>query len=230
MLDERIRRGMSAQLAERRRRLEAGEQALGWKIGFGATSAMQALGIDRPLVGYLMRSAILDSAASLSFADFAKVAVEPEIAVYLGSGLDHGSDKAAIAASIAGLGAAIEIADVAFPPTAGIEAILSGNIYQKAVMLGAVDPRRAGATLTGLAATVTVNGASIDVPDNLEANTGPILDVVAVLADTLAAVGERLQAGELVIVGSIVPPFFPPAGTSIRYTLGEAPPLSIRIV
>jgi 2-keto-4-pentenoate hydratase len=119
---------------------------------------------------------------------------------------------------------------VTFPPTAGCEAILSGNIYQKAVVLGAVDLCRAGATLTGLAATVSINGASVELPDDLEANTGPILDVVAVVADTLAAMGERLNAGELIIAGSIVPPLFPQAGTTISYSLGEAQPLSIRIV
>lgn len=221
---------MTAQLAERQRRLEAGEQALGWKVGFGATSAMLDLGIDRPLVGYLMCSGKMDSAADISFSDFARVAIEPEIAVYMGDNLDEGADKAAVAAAISGLGAAIEIADVTFPPTAGCEAILSGNIYQKAVVLGAVDLCRAGATLTGLAATVSINGASVELPDDLEANTGPILDVVAVVADTLAAMGERLNAGELIIAGSIVPPLFPQAGTTISYSLGEAQPLSIRIV
>lgn len=221
---------MAAQLAERKRRLEAGEQALGWKVGFGAPSAKSSLGIDRPLVGYLMRSAIMDNACNISFADFSKVAVEPEIAVYMGRSLDSGADKEAVAEAISGLGAAVEIADVTFPPTDGCEAILSGNIYQKALILGAADVRRAGAVLTGLAATVNVNGASADVPDDLEANTGPILEIVAVVADTLAAMGERLNAGDLIIAGSIVPPLFPEAGTSISYTLGEASPLSVHIV
>ena len=221
---------MAVQLAERKRRLEAGEQALGWKVGFGATAAMQTLGIDQPLVGYLLRSAITDNAVDLPFADFAKVAIEPEIAVHLGSSLDDGTDVAEIRAAISGLGAAIEIADLSFPPAAGVEAILSGNIYQKAVILGAKDQRRAGAMLTGLSAAVCVNGVNIDIPDDLEANTGTIVDVIAMVANTLAAMGERLEAGELVIVGSIVPPLFPQAGTSISYTLGEAAPLSLRIV
>ncbi|MDH4109495.1 MAG: hypothetical protein OEW35_14380 [Gammaproteobacteria bacterium] len=221
---------MTAQLAERRRRLEAGEQVLGWKVGFGAPAAMQSLGIDRPLVGYLMRSALIDNSTDLACANFTKLAIEPEVAVYLGSGLDNGSDKAAIRAAISGLGAAIEIADLAFPPAAGVEAILAGNIYQRGIILGTADQHRAGAVLTDLKATVRINGVDIEIADDLEANTGPILDIVALVADILAAMGERLEAGELIIAGSIVPPLFPEAGTRIRYTLGEAPPLSIGII
>lgn len=230
MLDERIRRGMAAQLAERRSRISAGDRPLGWKVGFGAPAAMNALGIDQPLVGYLMHSGMMESGAELSYAEFNKLAIEPEIAVFLGAGLDDGSGKAVIKAAISGLGPAIEIADVTFPPNAGPEKILAGNVYQKGIVLGTVDERRAGASLNGLSATVRCNGANIEIPDDLELHTGPILDVVAVVADTLAAMGERLSAGQLIIVGSLVPPLFPDAGTNISLELGDAEPLSIKVI
>jgi 2-keto-4-pentenoate hydratase len=229
MLDERIRRGMARQLEQRRRNLEAGEQSLGWKVGFGAPQPMRDLGIDRPLIGHLMQSAVVESGARFSLPEFAKVALEPEIAVYLGKGIDNGADLAAIKTAISGLGPAIEIADVTFPPSDGPETILAGNVYQRAVILGEVDERRAGADLAGLVATVSVNGSGIDVPEDLEANTGPIIEVVAMVADTLAAMGESLSAGELIIVGSIVPPLFPEAATSLTYTLGEAAPISVSV-
>jgi len=230
MLDERIRRGMTAQLAERRSRISAGDRPLGWKVGFGAPAAMNALGVDQPLVGHLMHSGMMESGAELRYAAFNKLAIEPEIAVFLGTGLDDGSDKAVIKAAISGLGPAIEIADVTFPPNAGPEKILAGNVYQKGIVLGTVDERRAGARLDGLSETVCCNGANIEIPDDLELNTGPILDVVAVVADTLAATGERLSAGELIIVGSLVPPLFPEAGTKISLELGDAEPLSIKVI
>lgn len=230
MLDERLRRGMEAQLAARRQRIAAGEPPLGWKVGFGAPSAMAALGTDQPLVGHLLRAGIIESGSEVRLADFTKLAIEPEIAVYLGAGIDDGNDDAAIEAAISGIGPAIEIVDVIFPPDEGPESILSANIFQKGVVLGEVDESRAGARLAGLTATVRCNGTDVDLPDDLESNTGPILDVVAVVADTLAAMGERLCAGELIIMGSIVPALFPDAVTSIEYTLGEAEPISIKVV
>ena len=51
--DQRILRGMAVQLGRRRERLDAGEQPLGWKVGFGAPAAMQKLAIQTPLIGFL---------------------------------------------------------------------------------------------------------------------------------------------------------------------------------
>jgi len=221
---------MEQQLAERARRLDAGELPLGWKVGFGAPQAMLSLGLDRPLVGYLMRNAIRESGVGLPVSEFAKPAIEPEIAVYLDADLVDGGDSEAVRAAISAIGPAIEIADLTFPPSAGPEAILAGNIYQRGVILGAVDERRAGANLAGLRAAVSINGDSIDIPDDLEANTGPVLDVVATVAATLAAMGENLRAGELIIVGSIVPPLFPDAGTTVSYTLGDLPSISVSLL
>jgi len=229
MLDDRIRRGMEKQLAERARRIAAGELPLGWKVGFGAPQAMQSLGLARPLVGYLMQSAIHESGVSLHFSEFEKPAIEPEIAVYLDADLDGGSDGTAVRAAISALGSALEIADLTFPPSEGAETILAGNIYQRGVILGPVDKKRAGASLAGLGAAVRINGEGIDLPDDLEANTGPILDVVATVAATLAAMGETLRAGELIIVGSIVPPLFPGAGTTVSYALGDLPAISVSL-
>jgi len=39
-----------------------------------------------------------------------------------------------------------------------------------------------------------------------EALTGKLADIVAHVANTLAAFGEKLKAGEVIIIGSITPP------------------------
>ena len=43
---------------------------------------------------------------------------------------------------------------------------------------------------------------------NPQAATGELVDIVRHVADVLAAFGERLRAGEIIITGSIVPPLF----------------------
>jgi hypothetical protein len=60
--DERIFRGMAAQLARRRELLNAGIEPLGWKLAFGSPAAMSRLRITAPLVGFLMRNALVPSA------------------------------------------------------------------------------------------------------------------------------------------------------------------------
>jgi 2-keto-4-pentenoate hydratase len=47
---------MDRQLTLRQARLDAGETSLGWKVGFGAPAALERLGLDAPLVGFLTGS------------------------------------------------------------------------------------------------------------------------------------------------------------------------------
>ena len=205
--DPRIARGMTAQLATRRARIAAGEQPLGWKVGFGAPAAMAKLGITAPLVGFLMRPALVPSGTPASLAGWTKPVAEPEIAVHMGRDLPAGSDEAATKAAIAALGPAIELADLEFPPD-DVEAILAGNIYQRHVILGAFDPELAGGRTDGLLCRVMRRGAECARTDNPQAATGEIVGIVRQVANVLAAFGERLSAGSVIITGSVVPPLF----------------------
>ena len=68
--DERVTRGMKRQLADRRPPLGRDDRALGWKLGFGTPGAMKKLGIDGPLVGYLLDSARLESGAGVDLSSW----------------------------------------------------------------------------------------------------------------------------------------------------------------
>lgn len=228
-MDERLARGMAAQLDLRRRRLDGGDAPLGWKVGFGAPEMMEKLAIDGALVGFLTRRAVLASGASLALSDFTKMAVEPEIAVHMGADLAAGSDRTAARAAIAGLAPAIEIADATFPPV-DAEQILAANIYQRHVVLGDLDTSRAGARLEGLNARVSTNGDEVANTSDLEVNTGNIIDTVRHVADTLGQIGETLRAGEIIIAGSIVPPFWIDAAQELEFALDPIGTISLKIV
>lgn len=228
-MDERLARGMAAQLDLRRRRLDGGDAPLGWKVGFGAPEMMEKLAIDGALVGFLTRRAVLASGASLALSDFTKMAVEPEIAVHMGADLAAGSDRTAARAAIAGLAPAIEIADATFPPV-DAEQILAANIYQRHVVLGDLDTSRAGARLEGLNARVSTNGDEVANTSDLEVNTGNIIDTVRHVADTLGQIGETLRAGEIIIAGSIVPPFWIDAAQEFEFALDPIGTISLKIV
>jgi len=227
MDDPRIARGMATQLAQRRARIAAGEKPLGWKVGFGAPAAMKALNIDAPLIGYLMQSAVLANDARVSLAGWIRPAAEAEIAVHMGSSLGAREGRAAIKAAIAGIGPAIELADVTFAPD-DVEKILANNIYQRHVILGACDTSRRGATLDGLRCHITRNGAGIADTTDLQAATGEILSIVGHVATVLAACGEQLLAGDIIITGSITPPLFMTAGEKLCFELSPLGPLTVR--
>jgi 2-keto-4-pentenoate hydratase len=218
MADTRITRGMTAQLAQRRLRIASGEKTLGWKVGFGAPAAMKLLGIDAPLVGYFMQRAQLQHNATVPLTGWTKPAAEAEIAVHMGKDLEANADRASIQAAIAGIGPAIELADVTFAPD-DVEKILAGNIYQRHVILGTCDTSRAGAALDGIRARIVRNGSEIANTTDPQAATGDIISIVGHIANMLAAHGEKLRAGEVIITGSITPPLWMEAGETLEFLL-----------
>lgn len=217
-MNPRVTHGMTAQLAQRRARITAGEKPLGWKVGFGAPAAMQALKIDAPLVGYVMQGALLSDNAQVSLAGWAKPAAEAEIAVHMKTDLGANATRTEVQQAIAGIGPAIELADVTFAPD-DVEKILAGNIYQRHVILGTCDTTRAGANLDGIRARIVRSGKEIADTDDPQAATGEIIGIIGHVANTLAAHGEQLRAGEIIITGSITPPLFVIAGESLSYAL-----------
>lgn len=225
--DPRIARGMAAQFALWRRRVAAGEQALGWKVGFGAPAVMEKLGISAPLVGFLSGAARVEPGATISLKDWKKPAAEAEIAVYMGADLKAGAGRAAAVQAIAGIGPAIELADVEFAPD-DVEAILSHNIYQRHVLLGACDRARAGCVLDGLTASIVRNGKEFAKTTDPQAATGELIDIVRHVADVLAACGETLCAGQVIITGSITPPLWIEPGEELAFDLAPVGGVSVR--
>jgi 2-keto-4-pentenoate hydratase len=200
-----IKKGMPAQLAKRRARIAAGEKPLGWKVGLGAPAAMQRLGLKAPVVGFLMQRALLLSGSSVSSAGWTKPVAEPEICVRMMSDLKGGATADDASAAIKEIFPAIELADLDPPPTVdNLDAVLAGDIYQRYVVL--CGNTRFGAGMSGLTSRVIRRGAETAHTNDLEALTGKLTAIVAHVANTLAAFGETLSAGDVIITGSITPP------------------------
>ena len=217
--DQRVLEGMRLQLAARSTRIAAGVQPLGWKAGFGAPAALQGFELSGPLVGFMMRDGLLASGSKISLDGWTKPVAEPEIAIWFGADVIEPGDRDAVRAAISGLGAAIELADLDVPPE-DVSTILAGNIYHRHVILGPCDTSRAGGSLKGLSCAVSRNGAAVPPPEDLEANTGKIVEIAMHAAATLAASGETIRAGEVLICGSIIPPIFIEASDSgVTHTL-----------
>ncbi len=124
-MDERIARGLAQMLAARETEFFNGAQRLGWKVGFNTPPAMEALGIDAPIVGYLTNATLLPDGATVSVDGFTGTPIlETEIAARIGED-----------GEIAGCAAALEIVDLG-DPRIGVERVLAGNVFHHAVILG----------------------------------------------------------------------------------------------
>jgi 2-keto-4-pentenoate hydratase len=214
-----IKKGMTAQLAVRRARIAAGEKPLGWKVGMGAPVSMQRLGLQAPLVGFLMLRGLLLSGATASVKGWAKPVAEPEIAVRMARDLPGGATAADAVAAVKEILPAIELADLDPAPTQdNLDTVLADDIYQRHVIL--CGNTRAGGGTDGLTSRVIRRGVEANRTTDPEALTGKLGDIVAHVANTLAAFGEKLSAGDVIITGSITPPLMlEPDETALTHAL-----------
>lgn len=200
-----ITKGMTTQLATRRARISAGETPLGWKVGLGAPASLEKLGIAAPAIGYLMQGALLPSGATVSFDGYVRPVAEIEIAVRMARDLEGDASAADALAAIDSIRPAIEIADLDLVPAPdNLDAVLARNIFQRHVLLG--ENSRRGGALDGIVSRLIRRGVEANNTSDPEALTGRLLETVAHVANTLAAFGEKLSAGDIVITGSITPP------------------------
>jgi 2-keto-4-pentenoate hydratase len=192
-----VERGTAALLMRRREILAQGAEPIGWKIGFNVPEIQEKLGIDRPLAGFLTS----DSLVQERWDDY-PIVVESEVAVELGTD-GH---------SIAALLPALELAD---PPDLdlGLEQILAGNIFHRAVVFGPrVETQEPGA------GRILVNGeeqhalSAEQTAANLEA-------MVEVVARRLADADEELRPGDRIITGVLAPPHSASPGDTVRLEL-----------
>jgi len=177
-------------LARRRDELAAGAEHLGWKVGFGSPAAMAGFGIDRPLVGYLTTGRRLAPGSEVSVAGWTRGVIEAEVAACVGPGL-----------AVEGWALAIELADVDFPP-ADIEEIGAGNVYHRHVLFG----DRVAALPDERGVRVRRDGDELAVTSDPDELVGELGWVISTTASTLAAAGNELRAGDVVITGSMIPP------------------------
>jgi 2-keto-4-pentenoate hydratase len=188
-LDPRVRRGLEAQLAALRARVQSGERRVGWKVALNDRRVQQALGIPAPVIGYLASGTEVPMGGSHSLEGATQPAVEPEIAVHVGEG-----------GEVAGLGPALELIDVNLPFD-DLERIMAANVFHRAVVLGPVT--RGVASVEGMEARFLRDGAEEHAIDVGSAAMEPAA-VVALVRGYLDAMGERVQAGDVIIAGSLV--------------------------
>jgi 2-keto-4-pentenoate hydratase len=227
MADPRVAAGMARQLALRRQTLAGGAQHLGWKSGFASAAARERFGTAGPLFGFLTDRGLRPSGSSIPTGGWKQAVLEAEIAIHLGRDVPAGTAPAEIRAAIAGLGAAIEVADFD-PQLVDVEAILAGDIFHRHVLLGPPDGSRAGLSTADVSAVVTADGAEVARSTDPAALTTELVVVLGQLAATLEECGEHLRAGDVVIGGSLIPPMAVTAGPLYRVEVEPLGGLEVR--
>jgi 2-keto-4-pentenoate hydratase len=162
----------------------------------------------------------------VAIGDWMKPTLEPEIAVHLARDLGGGASDEDAQAAIGGLSAAIELVDI-HPPPSDPESILAGNIFHRHFILGPVDHART--TTEGVTGRLVRDSEEVAQTDDPEAMTGRLVAVVRMAAADLAAGGETLRAGDVIITGSVVPALAVEPGQHVTADLGPLGTVSVAL-
>ena len=186
------------------RLLDDGGDVIGWKLGLTSAPMQELLGVDEPDYGPVLSSMAHDSGVELALDRFIQPKVEAEIALVLGAEL-RGPDVSVLEAhrAVAGAVAAIEVVDsriadwrISLVDTVADLASSGATVRgTRIVPLVGFDPRLVGMVIRRNGAMVATGAGAAALGDPIAA--------VAWLARTLAGFGERLEAGHLVMTGSL---------------------------
>ncbi|MDB5680477.1 MAG: mhpD [Sphingomonas bacterium] len=198
-----------------------GRRIVGRKIGLTAVAVQVQLGVDQPDYGVLFDDMALADGGELDMRWMLQPKAEAEVALVLASDLDDPeADRAAILVAVDHVAAAIEIVDsriadwkITFADT------VADNGSSAAFVLSEEKRAISGLDLWSCGMVLEKNGKVASLGAGA-ACLGHPLEAAAWLARTLAAAGEPLRAGDIVLTGALGPMVPIAAGDTIRATIG----------
>jgi 2-keto-4-pentenoate hydratase len=184
-------RAMRAQMLRFRQALAGGMPRLGWKIGINDPKMLERLGLDVPIVGWLAGDRAVPLGRPYAVVAGTRVSLEAEIAIRLGGG-----------GTVDALAPAFELVDYNLPGSS-VEGIVEHDVFHDAVALG---PNSPPIPLEGGDwPIVTRNGKEAARRDPSLLMLPPT-EAIKHVASTLSRYGECLEAGDWVILGSLIKP------------------------
>lgn len=191
----------------------------GLKIATTTKVMQELMGIDHPCGGMIYERRIHRSPAHLNRGDFINLMVEFELAVRLGSGLPPRGmpyTPADVRKAVAEVMPAFELIEdrsADYKSTSALS-LIADNAWNGGIVLGAPQQVPADLDLNGLPGRLTVNGA-----DRGAGRTDDPMGALAWIANLAADRGRPLEAGMVVITGSVLPTIPVAPGETLVFTL-----------
>ncbi|MGH3150964.1 MAG: 2-keto-4-pentenoate hydratase [Streptosporangiaceae bacterium] len=188
-------------------RLKAGDRVIGAKLGMTSRVKRNMLGVDQPVSGWLTGGMILAPDQRVPLDELIHPLAEPEIAIVLGREPDYPATVTGVLSATEAVFAAIEVIDSRFEDFRYRRPdVIADNVGAARFALG---PRACPvADLEDLRLTGCVfraGGEVIGTAAGGEAMGHPAA-AVAWLVNTLAARGQHLPAGTVVLTGGLTTP------------------------
>ncbi|MFE0416710.1 2-keto-4-pentenoate hydratase [Streptomyces tendae] len=213
------------------RGLVAGRRVAGRKIGLTSPAVQTQLGVDQPDFGTLFADMAVPDGGTVTAGRLIQPKVEAEVALVLGAGLPHRDCTVAdvIRATDFAL-AALEIVDSRIADwDITIVDTVADNASSGLYVLGGTPVPLSGLDLRAVRMTMTRDGSAEPVSEGTGADClGGPLNAAAWLASTLAAAGDPLRAGDVVLTGALGPMAVASPGDRFEARISQLGRISVR--
>lgn len=192
----------------------------GHKIGCTTAVMQRFLGIDNPCAGGVFAPTVQQVDGRLAHAGFRRVGVECEIAVRLCRALPVAGapyDRAGVATAVGACMAAIEVVDDRYQDYRALDTptLIADDFFNAGCVLGEPVERWREIDLASVEGRMTINASEVGRGRGADILGYP-LAALAWLANSLAKRGRPLQAGEFVLLGSLVQTHWVAAGDRVE--------------
>ncbi len=201
-------------------RPKAGATA-GYKIGLTSLRMQEMCRIDQPIAGVVLSNRIVGSGVILQGKRYGRLGLEFEIGVRLGHDLPAAEapyDVERVGKAVDAVCAAVEVVDDrrADYKSLDVRSLIADNSWNAGAILG--EFKEDWPDLAAASGVVKRNGVEVDRGHGRDVLGHPFVPLTW-LANHLAAKGEGLRAGDIVLTGNLVTTRFPQESETYRYEL-----------
>ena len=213
------------------RKLARGEKIVGLKCGLTSYAKMRQMGVETPIYGFMTDPFVVQDASEIKMSDLIHPKIEPEIAFFLKAPLrGPGCHIGNVLAATDFVMPAIEVIDSRYRDFKfDLVSVIADNTSATRFIVGGKATSVKDLDLATLGVVLEKNGR-IEMVGAGAAVVGHPATAVAMLANHLAASGEEIPAGAIILSGGITEAIPVKAGDSISLQVQSLGGVSVRFV
>ena len=197
-----------------RRRYDRGERRVGVKMGLTSRAKMAQVGVNDVTWGRLTDAMRLEEGGTMSMAAYVHPRIEPEIAFLMKAPLAGAVSAAQALAAVEAVAPALEVIDSRYKAFKfDLGDVIADNSSSSGFVIGAPCP--VDTDLSNLGMILSVDGRPVEFGSSAAILGHPLRALVAA-ARMVAASGESLNPGDIVLAGAATAAVPLSAGQSIR--------------
>jgi 2-keto-4-pentenoate hydratase len=204
----------------------------GWKIGVTSRAMQNYLGISAPVAGRMPSLYRRAPGAQVRHAAHCRIGIETEIALVLKTPLEGPCSPDEAGRAVGSLHPGIELVDDRYGGDyagVGVPAIVADFAFHAGFILGEAVAGWERIDLSAVRGLTRANGIVMDEGVGRDVMGNP-LAALAWLATRLAALGTRLEAGEVIMTGSMPLPYWAKPGDRVESEIERIGKLTLEIV